>query len=565
MQAKYSPQVKRQVQLDACEKLLMLIQPGKDYSFEFIRTTLTGYRPEITSRKSIEDENDSVLSYDTLINDLPAYSEQLSKMMELSSEKAEGKYYTVEGLAKKYKVCSKTVRRWRDKGLSGRYLSFPDGKQRLVFSQQMVNHFVRLHNDQVSRSSQFTRSSDSLKEQIIARLAKWSVRCPEYRQEAIRRISKRFGRSTETIRLILVQAEKDGLVKGFKKRSAQVDDELKGILYKENRAGKQINQLAKEYGRAPEVITQAINQEKARLLSEQEIFYIDNPEFHKVNAEADILGSAEDSVAGFIGNDPAMKDIPPGVLNLLEVYHNDLKKYQTLSAEKEYDLFRKYNFVKCYANDLMGRLDMEDPDSSELSHIYSCLSQSRKYKNKLIRHNLRLVVSTARKHARDDIQMSEYVSEGNLVLMNAVDKFDYARGFKFSTYATWAIVKRFATLKAALARRSEQIVFVADEILDIAHDLRCQGDQVSVLEQANMDLVKVMDEALDEREKNILCKHYGFVVHSEKSLNIKPLSLREVAELVGLSKERVRQIELQAIHKLRAVLSPEQFETLLRL
>ena len=565
MQARYSPQVKKIAQLDACEKLLMMIKPEKEYSFEFVRTTLTGYRPETTSRKTFEDDQYNIFTYDDLVNDLVAYSEQLSKAMNLAADQVQGRFITVESLAKKYRVCTKTVRRWRDKGLAGRYLTYEDGKQRLVFSAQMVDFFVNQNSEQISRGSSFTRATEEAKQQIVDRLKKWAKRYPEFRQEAIKRTAKRFGRSIETVRTILVQAEQSGDIRGFQKRSALVDDNLRLEIVQRHKDGKSIKDLAIEFGRTESLISQVLDQQKASTILERKIFYIDSPEFHKPNAEEDILGSAEDSVAGFVGADPAMKDIPAGVLNILELYHKDLTKYQVLTAEKEQDLFRKYNFVKYLADHLRKGLDANDPDSAQVAHIANCLAQAKKYKNKLIRHNLRLVISTARKHAYDDLQMSEYVSEGNLILMNAVDKFDYSRGFKFSTYATWAIVKRFASLKTAIAQREEQVVYVADEILDLAHGLRCSGSEVAEIEQANSELMDVMNKTLDERERNIICKHYGVVDNDHKSLNNKPLSLRQLADVTGLSKERVRQIELQGLKKLRAVLSPDQFKGLLKL
>ena len=178
----------------------------------------------------------------------------------------------------------------------------------------------------------------------------------------------------------------------------------------------------------------------------------------------------------------------------------------------------------------------------------------------MIRSNLRLVVSAARKHTRDDAQMLEMISEGNIALMNAVEKFDYSRGFKFSTYATWAVVKRFASYHSQKNKRRADTV--SDELLEVAQDLRVQENQVVAVESARQSLQNVMSETLEERERVIVQHHYG-LAEAEKIIGQrKAKSLSQISALIGLSKERVRQIELLALQKLRKVLSPEQFDLL---
>ena len=571
-QAKYTPEAKKLEQLDACEHLLRIISPGKEYPFEFIRTTITGYHPEGTSRGFVEGQAET-LSYDTLLNDLVCYAEHLSKLVNTPAEKLKIEFETVESLSQKFNVSSKTIRRWRAKGLSGRYLKFEDGKQKLVFISKMVDHFVKENAEQVKRGTQFTRSSEQVKALITARLEKWADRYPDYRQEAIRRTANKFNRSVEMVRSLLVQAENSGLITGFKKRSANITGELADNILEEHRNGVSVRQLADRFGKSENLIRQVINRHIVQEMKAAPIGYMDSPEFHKSNSAGDILLQIEEVKKQFEANGAETEangssrandnDMPRSALTLLEVYHKDLSRHETLSAEEEKTLFRAFNYLKFDAEGMRLELDEDFPDSQLIQKIAENMKLARKLKNKLIRHNLRLVVSTARKHATDDIEMSEYISEGNIILMRAVDKFDYSKGNKFSTYATWAIIKRFATLRANMAKRAEQVVFVADEILDLAHDLRMQPDQISAVEQANKDLFKVMDEMLDQREKKIICEHYGFGAKSGSEQH-KPLSLRQIAELLDLSKERVRQIELQALKKLRGVISPEQFDFLLK-
>ncbi len=572
-QAKYTPEAKKLEQLDACEHLLRIISPGKKYPFEFIRATITGYHPEGTSR-GLEETEVEPLSYETLLNDLVCYAEQISKLVNTPAEKLAISFETVESLSEKYNVSTKTVRRWRSKGLSGRYLRFEDGKQKLVFTSKMVDHFVKENAEQVKRGTQFTRSSEQVKALITARLEKWADRYPDYRQEAIRRTAKKYGRSAEMVRSLLVTSENSGLITGFKKRSAKISGELAESIIAEHKKGVSAAQLSEKYGKPQNLIKQVVNRHIVRELQNTPFNFMDSPDFQNSDSTNNILKQvAELKLATASNGDNSISngekrraeaDMPRAAIGMLEMYHKDLSIHETLSAEEEKNLFRIFNFLKFQAEQMRLELDDEFPDSQLIQNIADNMKLARKLKNKLVRHNLRLVVSTARKHAADDIEMSEYISEGNMVLMRAVEKFDYYKGNKFSTYATWAIIKRFATLRATMARRAEQVVFVADEILDIAHNLRTQPDQISAVEQANKDIVKVMNETLDTRERQIICGHYGVSI-SSKPENQRPQSLRQIAELLNLSKERVRQIEMQALKKLRGVMSPEQFDFLLKM
>ena len=206
------------------------------------------------------------------------------------------------------------------------------------------------------------------------------------------------------------------------------------------------------------------------------------------------------------------------------------------------------------------RLDRTSPSGRLIRQIRLYLLQAQEVKDRLIRSNLRLVVSVARRHTRNDAEMPELISDGNLILMNAVEKFDFTRGTRLSTYATWAIVKRYATLRATQGRKP--VYQAGEDMLEVAQDLRVEDSRVLAVESARKSLDQVMSETLDQRERTIVREHYGLIRQTEISGQRKARSLSQIAKLIGLSKERVRQIELFALQKLRRVLTQEQFDLL---
>ena len=176
----------------------------------------------------------------------------------------------------------------------------------------------------------------------------------------------------------------------------------------------------------------------------------------------------------------------------------------------------------------------------------------------IIEANLRLVVSIANKHFSSGVNMADLVSEGNLSLMQAAEKFDYTKGFRFSTYATWAITKDYARRIPQEAGRLDKAG--AASLENVQRDFRTTtAAGVVAIERARESLVEVIKDNLDEREQYIIMNHYGLVGSSIKK---QKKTFLQIGQDLGMSKERARQLELIALQKLKHLLSIEEFEML---
>ena len=214
-----------------------------------------------------------------------------------------------------------------------------------------------------------------------------------------------------------------------------------------------------------------------------------------------------------------------------------------LTAAGEQHLFRKMNFLKYKANHLAATIHKKQPNRSMRQEFHTLLEQAAATRNTIIEANTRLVASIAHKFANSRIEFEELVSEGNMILLNAVDRFDYSRGFRFSTYATHSIQRHFCRLSQRRQRRKKQEITTPSDILA---ETVPNAEQDQPLDRAIAEaLLQRFSDCLDDREEVIIRERFGFNRRQTSA------TLKVVADKVGLSKERVRQLQQTAIEKLQ--------------
>ncbi len=286
--------------------------------------------------------------------------------------------------------------------------------------------------------------------------------------------------------------------------------------------------------------------------------------------------------------------------DLVRVYLNGIGKTALLSAEDEVELAKRIE-AGLYAQHLLEtRKRLGDKRRSDLAMLAADGQSARQH---LLEANLRLVVSLAKRYTGRGMPLLDLIQEGNLGLIRAMEKFDYAKGFKFSTYATWWIrqaitrgmadqsrtirlpvhlveqVNKLARIKremhqilgreATEEELAEESGIAADKIADLlAHsrdpvslDMPVGTDEEAPLgdfiedaeamsaentviaELLHTDIRHVL-ATLDERERQVIQLRFGLD-------DGQPRTLDQIGKLFGLSRERVRQIEREVMMKLR--------------
>ncbi|GAA1677691.1 sigma-70 family RNA polymerase sigma factor [Glycomyces endophyticus] len=286
--------------------------------------------------------------------------------------------------------------------------------------------------------------------------------------------------------------------------------------------------------------------------------------------------------------------------DLVGVYLHEISKTPLLDAAAEVDLAKAVE-AGLFAKHLLG--EGETFGAASEKELKRLIEDGARAKEQFIKANLRLVVSIARRYVRSGMPMLDLIQEGNTGLVRAVEKFDYARGFKFSTYATWWIrqaisraiaqqertvrlpvhlvedVNRMrnvtrqltrelggdpepdqvaAALGVTVERVNELIRWSQDTVsLDTPigddgdtnlGDLVADSDEPSpedvVLAGMERQRIEMMLNHLDERSAGIVKARYGLEDGREHSLT-------EVAHRFHLSRERIRQLEIQALARLK--------------
>ncbi len=284
----------------------------------------------------------------------------------------------------------------------------------------------------------------------------------------------------------------------------------------------------------------------------------------------------------------------------VRLYLNEIGRYPLLTAQQEVELAMQMEAGRRALERLEGDDPLADEDRTFLDHEVDIGEAAHK---QLVQSNLRLVVALARRYVGRGMALLDLIQEGNVGLMRAVERFDYRRGFKFSTYATWwirqaisrAIADQGRTIRMPIhvldavnkltrtQRELTQILGRAPTVDELADDLDLEVTRVAELRRIALDtvsletpvgedeggtlgdLVEDVDsdkpadvaafsslqgelaqalEGLNDRERQVLIMRFGLA-------DGRMRTLEEVGSHFNVTRERIRQLETKALAKLR--------------
>jgi RNA polymerase sigma factor (sigma-70 family) len=308
-----------------------------------------------------------------------------------------------------------------------------------------------------------------------------------------------------------------------------------------------VDTLAKRFNRTRTSIYRVVNEVRADELLKHPLDYIYNEEFDSSATEAEILAPmpGEEKFLADMRDKRPPKDAPPEMAHLYE--------YPLLSREQERHLFRQMNYLKHRLRKLRQDIDPTRARTPDLDRIEELQAKIAALRERLVRCNMRLVVQYAKKHAGLNDNLWELISDGNMSLLRAVEKFDYGLGNKFSTYASWAIMKNFARSIPDEKTYRERFVTGHEDVFEAKTDHRSdEAEQLAQAETAARKVNKLL-ELLDPREKEILRMRAGLD-------NEEGMTLEQIGQRMGITKERVRQLNQRIMKKLREYVTDNKIE-----
>lgn len=279
-----------------------------------------------------------------------------------------------------------------------------------------------------------------------------------------------------------------------------------------------------------------------KLLSEPFV-YVDHPLFRKHGAEEALFGG----VAKFAGNASYFTETeqtsPAEIGGAL------------LDADTERFLFQRFNYARMRVADLLKDYEGRRMPRVALQRMLAWFHRALMIRGRLTQANIRLVLSTARRPQFRGLDFNEVISAGNFALLRSIDRFDCSRGFKFSTYACQGIFQRILHVVDSTRRYRKRFVSEFEEALERDDSaVRRHDNQAAEWVEELSDILKANRAGLTGLEHAVIQHRFGLAGVATAG---RPMTLKEVGALMGVTKERIRQIQNRALAKLKSALEQE--------
>jgi len=282
-----------------------------------------------------------------------------------------------------------------------------------------------------------------------------------------------------------------------------------------------------------------------RLLSEP-TDYVAHPDFDKPGCEKRLFGAAATFAVSkgtrFVAPEPVV------------VRTTSKARAPTLTLEQEQKLFQRFNFARREVARILAAHLGKRLSVAVTRKLLAWGHRVLDTRTIIVRMNLPLVLAMAKRNRLSNIDYNELISEGNMALLRSVEKFDPSRGFKFSTYSCRAILKSFSRVAMRASRYRGRFPTEYDPAMERSNYLETKRELVEIdcVDELKGILLENSAE-LSDVERTVIRERFAIGRPAVDGLD-RPKTLEQVGYIIGVTKERVRQIQNKALKKIRVTL-----------
>lgn len=278
-----------------------------------------------------------------------------------------------------------------------------------------------------------------------------------------------------------------------------------------------------------------------------------HPVFRKAAAENELLTQAPEA-ANFIHMDSYSEsdlDSDFGIFSNVRA--------EVLSADEERRMFLAFNYCRHRVQQILRKYRGKRLPIAAARDLVHWQNAALTARGEIARINISLVLAMARRARIHGVELSELVCEGNFALVRCIDKFDCGRGFKFSTYACRAILSAFTRTATKGSRFRNHFPVQYDDALEPGNEVELRRSEEEERTVSSLRTVLKQNSAsLNDIEKTVIAERFALDDETVTNPNhAKGKTLEELGNILGVSKERVRQIQNRALGKLRTVMIDE--------
>jgi len=437
----FAPADRRMQFVRQAEKLHDVIDPHQTYPLDFVTHRITGYHAE--------QDADMLLVGEAMLPDLRRVIDELSRSVRMIVSPGDG-VASIEDVADRLNVSTKTVRRWRDKGLRWRWVIFAGQKRRKIgICDDAVEHFLQSHEQLVSFAGQFQHISDEQRQAIIDRARRIASAVDVSLNRVAQHLADKYGRALETVRQILEQHDRrhpDNPI--FANRTGPLTVRQRRLIARAYRMGVPVSKLARRFGRTRSTIYRAINRRRASALRRRPFHFIASPTFERDDADEVLLG--DNPMA-----EPITSVSAAPVGDLAEAMQ-PIFRQPLLPHARQHRIAVQMNYLLFKAARLRDGLDRYEPRAADMDTIEDCLERADAMRRRLIRTSLPTVLTVTRQHLSDAPQfghkqglLMELLESGVTLMIDAIGAFDPFRGRTLDRHLNWTLMRRFAKSVAA--------------------------------------------------------------------------------------------------------------------